>query len=109
MSTPYILSYQEFKKLFTLDRLSSSADLAGFTCPITEYNEWLTQDALHSQDDLIATTYLLRESSTGAIAAYMALVADAIKLSFAEKAFHNLKYPFKTIPAMKIAKNTTRG
>jgi hypothetical protein len=28
---------------------------------------------------------------------------DAIKLSFTEKELHNLNYPFKTIPAMKIA------
>jgi hypothetical protein len=104
MNAVPILSHQEFKKLFTLDRLSSSAGLADFACPITEYNEWLMQDALHSQDDLIATTYLLCECNTGAIAAYMALVADAIKLSVAEKELHNLKYPFKTIPAMKIAK-----
>jgi tRNA(Met) C34 N-acetyltransferase TmcA len=34
----------------------------------------------------------------------MSLVADAIKLSVAEKELHNLNYPFKTIPAMKIAK-----
>ena len=29
---------------------------------------------------------------------------DAIKLTFTEKELHNLNYPFKTIPAMKIAK-----
>ena len=29
---------------------------------------------------------------------------DAIKLSFSEKGLHNLDYPFKTIPSMKIAK-----
>lgn len=29
---------------------------------------------------------------------------DAIKLSNAEKELHNLNYPFRTIPAMKIAK-----
>jgi len=34
----------------------------------------------------------------------MTLIADAIKLSATEKEQHNLKYPFKTIPAMKIAK-----
>jgi hypothetical protein len=90
--------------LFSSDRLVISVGLEDFACSIPEYNEWLVRDALRSQDDLIAATYLLRECSTGAIAAYMALVADAIRLSFAENAFHNLKYPFKTIPAMKIAK-----
>ena len=34
----------------------------------------------------------------------MSLIADAIKLSATEKELHNLKYPFKTIPAIKIAK-----
>ena len=52
----------------------------------------------------MALTWLLLERSTGAIAAYMSLIADAIKLSATEKELHNLDYPFKTIPAMKIAK-----
>ena len=34
----------------------------------------------------------------------MSLIADAIKLSVSEKEIHNLNYPFKTIPAIKIAK-----
>ena len=34
----------------------------------------------------------------------MSLIMDAIRLSFTEKELHNLDYPFKTIPAMKIAK-----
>ena len=34
----------------------------------------------------------------------MSLIADSIKLSATEKELHNLDYPFKTIPAMKIAK-----
>ena len=48
--------------------------------------------------------WLLRERSTGAIAAYMSLIADVIKLSATEKELHQLDYPFKTVPAMKIAK-----
>lgn len=34
----------------------------------------------------------------------MSLIADAIKLSITEKEVHALNYPFRTIPAMKIAK-----
>jgi ribosomal protein S18 acetylase RimI-like enzyme len=34
----------------------------------------------------------------------MSLIADAIKLSVSEKETHALNYPFKTIPAMKVAK-----
>jgi GNAT superfamily N-acetyltransferase len=78
--------------------------LSGFSCLIEEYSEYLYNDALHSQNDHIACTWLLRERATGKIAAYMSLIMDAIKLSFSEKELHNLNYPFKTIPAMKIAK-----
>jgi hypothetical protein len=34
----------------------------------------------------------------------MSIINDAIKLSTTEKEIHHLDYPFKTIPAMKIAK-----
>ena len=34
----------------------------------------------------------------------MSLIMDAIKITVAEKELHNLNYPFRTIPAMKIAK-----
>jgi ribosomal protein S18 acetylase RimI-like enzyme len=34
----------------------------------------------------------------------MSIINDAIKLSVSEKEFHKLNYPFKTVPAMKIAK-----
>jgi hypothetical protein len=34
----------------------------------------------------------------------MSLIADAIKLNAVEKELHGLKYPFKTMPCMKIAK-----
>jgi ribosomal protein S18 acetylase RimI-like enzyme len=78
--------------------------LKGFSCRIEEYNEYLYKDALRSQNDHIALTWLLRERVTGAIAAYMSLIADAIKLSATEKELHNLNYPFRTIPAVKIAK-----
>jgi ribosomal protein S18 acetylase RimI-like enzyme len=90
--------------LFSLDRLVFPVGLDTFSCQLAEYSDWLAQEALHSQGDLVVATYLLHERETGAIAAYMALVADAIKLSVSEKELHNLNYPFKTIPAMKIAK-----
>jgi ribosomal protein S18 acetylase RimI-like enzyme len=34
----------------------------------------------------------------------MALVADGVRLSVEEKELHRLDYPFKTLPAMKVAK-----
>jgi len=89
---------------FKLEQLTSEMSLNGFNCSINEYNEYLISNALRSREDNIALTWVFRKRETGDIAAYMSLVADAIKLSVAEKEFHNLNYPFKTIPAMKIAK-----
>jgi GNAT superfamily N-acetyltransferase len=95
--------------LFRLEPLTSTTNLSGFSCPVEEYSEYLYNDALRSQNDHIARTWLLRERATGKIAAYMSLIMDAIKLSFTEKELHNLNYPFKTIPAMKIAKLAVDG
>ena len=90
--------------IFNLEPLTKTMFLDSFFCQIEEYNEYLYNDALRSQQDHIALTWLLRERKTDSVAAYMSLIADAIKLSATEKELHNLNYPFKTIPAMKIAK-----
>jgi hypothetical protein len=92
------------KQFFFLEQLTGKIRLDSFFCSIEEYNEYLFQEAFRSQNDQMALTWLLFECSTGAIAAYMSLIADAIKLAAAEKELHNLDYPFKTVPAMKIAK-----
>jgi hypothetical protein len=100
---------RDFKKSgspakFKIEPLVNSKSFKGFDCSITEYNDYLFNDAIRSKDDHIALTWLLTERSTGRIAAYMSLIMDAIKLSFTEKELHHLNYPFRTIPAMKIAK-----
>ncbi|GHV84328.1 N-acetyltransferase [Spirochaetia bacterium] len=89
---------------FHMEQLTPGDSLVDFSCSLEEYTEYLTEDALRSQKDHIALTWLLWDRTTGGIAAYMSLIADAIKLSVSEKELHNLNYPFKTIPAMKIAK-----
>jgi ribosomal protein S18 acetylase RimI-like enzyme len=100
---------QEFAKTsrpgeFKLEPFTPQKPCTGFQCAVAEYNDYLVNDALRSMHDHIALTWLLTERSTGKTAAYMSLIMDAIKLSFTEKELHNLNYPFKTIPAMKIAK-----
>ena len=89
---------------YKLEPLDPSIPLNSFCCPIEEYNEYLYKDALRSQNDHIAKTWLLRERTNGVVVAYMSLISDAIKLSTPEKELHSLNYPFKTIPAIKIAK-----
>jgi len=89
---------------FYFQSLTTVTAYDNFDCGIPEYNDYLFRDALRSLNDHIAFTWLLTERSTGKTAAYMSLIMDAIKLSGAEKELHNLNYPFRTIPAMKIAK-----
>jgi hypothetical protein len=91
-------------KKFRFKQLSPSVSLAGFACPVDEYNIYLYKDALRSQHDHVALTWLLREHLTVEIAAYMTLIADGIKLSIAEKELHNLSCHFETIPAIKTTK-----
>jgi hypothetical protein len=89
---------------FHLEPLIPGISLMDFSCSVEEYNDYLTQDAIRSQNDHIALTWLLYDISTGGIVAYMSTINDAIKLSVSEKELHSLNYPFKTVPAMKIAK-----
>jgi ribosomal protein S18 acetylase RimI-like enzyme len=104
MKSPARKSIIVDKKRFVLEQLSENIPLDSFSCSIAEYNEYLLHEAVRSRRDQMAVTWLFRERVTGRIAAYMSLIADAIKLSVTEKELHNLDYPFKTIPAMKIAK-----
>jgi len=89
---------------FKLVQITHDTVFDGFDCSIAEYNDYLTSSAFRSRQDNIALTWLLCKRDTGGLAAYMSLVADAVKLSVAEKEIHDLNYPFKFIPAMKIAK-----
>ncbi|GHT01903.1 N-acetyltransferase [Spirochaetia bacterium] len=104
MSSLIPISRKNGTDYFYMEKLGPGAILTDFFCPIEEYNEYLTQDALRSQDDHVALTWLLQERASKGIVAYMSIINDAIKLSVSEKELHNLNYPFKTIPAMKIAK-----
>jgi ribosomal protein S18 acetylase RimI-like enzyme len=71
---------------------------------VPEYNEYLLNDAVRSRNDHIALTWLLRDNEQKRIASYISLITDSIKISSTEKELHSLNYPFKMIPALKIAK-----
>jgi hypothetical protein len=89
---------------FYQERLACADLLAGFDCGVEEYNKYLIEDACRYQDEHLALTWLLRERETDILAAYMSIISDAVKLSLAEKAWHSLNCPFKTLPAVKLAK-----
>jgi len=98
------ITLENGRRLFDIEIFNGNVPISRFDCRINEYNDYLTKEAWRSQNDHIALTWLLREKSNQGIAAYMSLIADAIKLNVNEKQRHNLNYPFKTVPAMKIAK-----
>ncbi|MCL2252078.1 MAG: GNAT family N-acetyltransferase [Treponema sp.] len=104
MSKRIIINPKNAVNYFYFQEFSPSVVCTGFDCGIIEYNDYLLNDALRSADDHIAFTWLLTERATEKVTAYMSLIMDSIKLSFSEKELHNLNYPFKTIPSMKIAK-----
>jgi ribosomal protein S18 acetylase RimI-like enzyme len=104
MSPRTNISARNGDRYFYFEQLARGVLVRQFDCQVDEYNVYLAEDALRSQDDHIALTWLLRGTADRGIAAYMSLIADAIKLTVTEKDLHALNYPFKTIPAMKIAK-----
>ena len=104
MSSRIVINLRNGDAIFYLEQLTNETLLSDFSCSVAEYNNYLVEDSLRSQTDHVALTWLLRERATGTITAYMSVIADAIKLSLSEKELHGLNYPFKTLPAMKIAK-----
>ena len=104
MSQNILIDTKNAFNYFYFQEFSSAEICSDFNCGLSEYNDYILNDALRSQNDHISFTWLLVERKTDKIAAYMSLIMDSIKLSFTEKELHNLNYPFKTIPSMKIAK-----
>ncbi|MDR1470183.1 MAG: hypothetical protein LBT00_12935 [Spirochaetaceae bacterium] len=104
MNAAVVITRENGDRYFHLERLTADAPVEAFRCTVPEYAAYLREEALRAQTDHVAVTWLLREKAGGEITAYMSLVADGVKLSNAEKELHKLHYPFKTIPALKIAK-----
>jgi ribosomal protein S18 acetylase RimI-like enzyme len=105
MSLPVVITKANAEDYFSLEVFTPDAPVGAFQCHIEEYTDYLRKGALQSQADHVARTWLLVEKESFKIAAYMSLIADAVKLSNAEKELHKLHYPFKTIPAVKIGKS----
>ncbi|MCL2101813.1 MAG: GNAT family N-acetyltransferase [Fibromonadales bacterium] len=105
MDNRIFVSLKNASNYFHFEKLSTaSLGLEDFCCPIPEYNEYLITDAARSRKDHIALTWLLRDNRQKKIASYMSLITDSIKISTTEKELHFLNYPFKMIPALKVAK-----
>lgn len=74
-----------------------------FDCGDSDLNEFLKEDALKHQSQLIAITYLCFYEET--IAAYFTLLSDAIEIKGGDKrVFLKIGMSYKTYPAMKIGR-----
>jgi ribosomal protein S18 acetylase RimI-like enzyme len=104
MDSRISVSLQNGPNYFHFERLDAASLLEGFYCSVQEYNEYLITDAIRSRNDHIALTWLLRDNEQNRIVSYMSLITDSIRISATEKELHSLNYPFKMIPALKIAK-----
>ena len=71
MNPPSKKSILTDKRLFSLEQLKGIIHPGSFHCEIEEYNEYLFNEAVRSQNDQMALTWILRERSSGTISAYM--------------------------------------
>jgi hypothetical protein len=97
---------ENFGDCFSFEKLNNTHNLASFTLPAnSEYAVSLHRDALRFQCAHISNTFLLIETATRTVAAYISLITDAVKLEDDEKnTLHIPDVAFETLPAAKIAK-----
>lgn len=99
------------KDEFDLLDLTPEEDLTAFKCAEGDLNDFLIEEAKDYQTELLARTYLLRNSSNGDIVAYYSLLNDVIRLDETEKNVRNRinrKIPFSKqrnhYPAVKVGR-----
>jgi len=82
--------------------LTKMYDVTSFTSTNAELNDFLINDALDDQDEMISRTYLccLNESITG----FFAIVADTIEVQAIDEAGGVDGYPYHKYPSIKIAR-----
>ena len=74
-----------------------------FCCGITQYDDFLKNEALILQEYGVSKVHLLINKENADIIAYMTLSADVIRLTYEEMESYDMSsIPFKAIPAVKI-------
>lgn len=91
--------------------LAPEDDLNTFKCAEGDLNDFLIEEAKDYQTELLARTYLLRNSTNGDIVAYYSLLNDVIRLNETERSVRNRinrKIPFSKqrnhYPAVKVGR-----
>lgn len=95
---------EKVKKAVVLVDYSPGYRLGDFDCGISDYNDFLVNDAQYYIDQNISQVKLLIDKQNANIVGYMALNADSFRLDEVEKEKEDLKIPFTVVPALKIGK-----
>lgn len=96
--------YERIREQAELVPFSPELPIETFDCGVSDYNQFLVNDAVYYVDTGVSFVHLLLLRDCPQIVAYMALLADAILLDQTEKASLNLDVPFNSVPALKIGK-----
>jgi hypothetical protein len=101
-----LITPENFSNYFIIEKLNAEHRIGDFNGDnINEYTLFLKQDALKHQESHISNTFVLIETESKSVAAYISLIADAVTLKDEEKARLLLpEISFETLPALKIAK-----
>lgn len=93
---------------YTITRLSAETNLTGFDCGDEDLNNFLFEDALKNQRDLISVTKIMQKNE--AVIGYYTLVPDTLergKISLSDKieGYQYHKYPTHKLARLAIDKN----
>jgi ribosomal protein S18 acetylase RimI-like enzyme len=71
-----------------------------------ELRDFLIEDAIDNQEMEISSTYLFFHNPSNKLAGYVTVLSDAVRIhgTHLGKAFSDQGVPYKTLPAMKIAR-----
>ena len=76
-----LVTPENYGKYFVIEKLNSAHRIDDFNGDnANEYTLFLKQDALKHQESHISNTFVLVETKSKAIAAYISLIADAVTL-----------------------------
>lgn len=87
--------------------LRNEAQILDFESSSPELTEYLVEDAIRDQAQLVATTHLLIDDS-GYTIGYLTLVNDSIKVSTLSRSEIMDDYHYTSIPALKIGRLSCR-
>lgn len=112
-----MISAEEFRNNFTIERMRFQSDVASFDCEDEDLNDFILNEALLYKNQLLAVPYLvLTKGTERKVAAYFTLSNDKIAITdfpsnnqfnkFKKKNFSQEKY-LRSYPSVKIGRFAT--